>query len=146
MSQLNSNGKYTVSDDIKNKIQENFIGFYADENETAETIKKYFDDHSYLVDTHTAVALCCAEKYISENCDDKKMIVASTASPYKFAADVYRSITGTNAADGTGALADLSRATGTEISLPLRDLDKKEIKFTKVIDKTEMLNEVYKFI
>ena len=146
MSELNSNGKYTVSDDIKAKISENFYGYYADEEETAKTIKRYFKELGYLADTHTSVALACAEKFIDANNDGKKMIVASTASPYKFASDVYSSITDKKASDGTGALDDLSNATNTEITLPLRDLDKKEVRFTKVIEASDMLEEVYKLI
>ena len=146
MSELNTNGKYTVSDEIKTKISENFFGYFANEEETAKTIKKYFNENKYLADTHTSVAFACAEKYMSDNNDGKKMIVASTASPYKFAADVYRSISDKKASDGTGALDDLSALTNTEITLPLRDLDKKEIRFTKIIDASEMLDEVYKFM
>ena len=146
MSELNSNGKYTVSDDIKSKIGENFYGYYADEKETAKTIKRYFNELGYLADTHTSVALACAEKFIDANKDGKKMIVASTASPYKFASDVYSSITDKVASDGTGALDDLSNATNTDITLPLKDLDKKEVRFTKVIEASEMLDEVYKLI
>ena len=146
MSELNTTGKYTVSDEIKANIKNNFYGYFADEAETAETIKKYFEKIGYLADTHTSVALACAEKYMADNKDGKKMIVASTASPYKFAADVYCSITNKKASDGTGALDELSAHTNTEITLPLRDLDKKEIRFTKVIDASEMLDEVYKFM
>ena len=51
MAELNSNGKYTVSDDIKSKISENFVGYYADEAATAETINKYFNKYGYLADT-----------------------------------------------------------------------------------------------
>ena len=146
MSELSQNGRYTVSEDIKTKIAENFRGYYADEDETSRTIKKYFTELGYLADTHTAVALACAEKFISANNDGKKMIVASTASPYKFAADVYKSIADKPASEGTGALNDLSKLTDTEITLPLRNLDKKEVRFTKVIDPSDMLDEVYQFM
>ncbi len=146
MSELNANGKYTVNDDIKAKIAENFVGYFADEKETAETLKKYYDVYGYLADTHTSVALSCAEKFIKQNSDGKKMIVASTASPYKFAADVYKAITDKDAAEATGALDDLSALTNTDITLPLRDLDKKEIRFKEVIESSDMLKAVYSFM
>lgn len=146
MSMLNKEGKYTVSDEIKTKIDGNFVGYYADEKETAETLKRFYTEYGYLADTHTSVALNCAEKFISENNDGKKMIVASTASPYKFAADVYKSITDKNASAGTAALDDLSALTGTEITLPLRDLASKEVRFKKVIEASDMLSEVYNFM
>ena len=146
MKELSTYGKYTVSDEIRTLIAENFVGYCADESETAATLHKFYDNNGYLADTHTSVALCCAEKYIAETRDDTPMIVASTASPYKFAADVYRSLTNKDASADTGALNDLSALTSTEITYPLRDLDKREIRFTTVIDHDKMLEEVYKFI
>ena len=146
MKELNTTGKYTVSDEIKKAIDENFIGYFADEAETANTLSKFYTKNGYLADTHTSVALNCAEKYIADTKDEKKMIVASTASPYKFAADVYKAIAKKDASAGTGALEDLSTLTDTEITRPLCGLDQKEIRFKAVINSEDMLEEVYKFM
>ena len=145
MSALSTGGRYEVSEDVKKAISENFAGYYADEEETAIALRKFYDN-GYLADTHTSVALSCAEKYIKDTDDAKKMVVVSTASPYKFAADVYKSITGDEAAEGTGALDQLEVLTGMEISYPLKDLDKRTINFNTVIDADDMLEEVYKFM
>ena len=146
MKQLNTEGKYTVDNEIKALIDENFIGYFADEDDTAKTLCKFYNDHKYLADTHTSVALNCAEKYLSESGDNKKIVVASTASPYKFAADVYKSITDKDASADTGALDDLSALTDTDITYPLRNLAQRKINFNKVIEKEDMLSEVYKFM
>jgi hypothetical protein len=55
-------------------------------------------------------------------------------------------ITGEDAADGTGALDQLEKLSGMEISYPLKDLDKRAINFTTVVDADKMLEEVYKFM
>lgn len=146
MSQLSNDGCYEVSADVKAAINDNFVGYFSDEAETAATLKKFYCDYNYLADTHTSVALNCAEKYIEQFNDGKKMVVVSTASPYKFAADVYKSITDKEASDGTAALDELSALTSTDISYPLKNLDTRKINFSTVIDKEEMLEEVYKFI
>lgn len=146
MQQLNANGAYTVSPAIKAKIDENFVGYFADESETAQTLQRFYEQYHYLADTHTSVALHCAEAYLAESHDDRKMIVASTASPYKFAADVYEAIAHQKASADTGALADLAKLTDTEITLPLRNLAERDVRFTKVIDADEMLQEVYRFM
>ncbi len=146
MAQLNQTGKYTVSDEIKNRIAENFVGYCADECETAETLNKFYKDYGYLADTHTSVALNCAEKFMADVNDGKKMIVASTASPYKFAADVYKAITNKEAGVDTQALNDLSALTNTDITLPLRNLADREVRFTTVINSEDMLKEVYTFM
>lgn len=146
MESLKQNGAYTVDADTMAKINESFIGYFADEETTAATIKDYYDNHNYLCDTHTAVALSSAEQYIKESGDKTPIVVASTASPYKFAIDVYKSLTGEFNGSDLDALEALSDLTNTEITYPLRDLDKKDVRFTKIIDHKDMLNEVYSYI
>ena len=145
MKRLNEVGRYEVSAETKKAIEENFVGYFADEDETAKTLRKVYNEYGYLADTHTSVAFNCAEKYIDSTDDRKPMVVVSTASPYKFAADVYKSITGEIAPDGTAALDALSSLTSTEISYPLRDLDKRTVNFNTVIESDAMLEEVYNF-
>lgn len=146
MKSLNTVGSYKVDDEILAKISENFRGYYADEDATASTIKDYFNNHSYLCDTHTAVALNCAEQYMRESGDMTPMVVASTASPYKFASDVCKSITGQTPDDQLYALEYLSSISGTEISYPLRNLAERKVRFNKTIDPEKMLDEVMEFI
>lgn len=146
MAELAANGRYTVDAETKNKIDETFIGFCADETMTAQTLNKFYSELGYLADTHTSVALNCAEQYISQTGDSRKIIVASTASPYKFAADVYKSITNEDANSDTEALDQLSKLTDTEISYPLRNLTERKVNFDAVINPDEMLEAVYKFM
>ena len=146
MAELSKVGKYTVDVETKAEIDKNFIGFCADEATTSKTVKKYYQENGYLADTHTSVALACAENYLEQFNDGKKIIVASTASPYKFAADVYKSITDNCAKSDTEALDQLSELTGTEVTYPLRNLTERKINFDTVIDPSQMLDEVYKFM
>ena len=146
MAELAATGKYTVDAETKAAIDATFVGFCADEAETASTLKAFYTNNGYLADTHTSVALNCAEKYAKKYNDGKKIIVASTASPYKFAADVYKSITDAPADSDTSALDQLSELTGTEISYPLRNLTERKVNFDTVIDPAEMLDVVYKFM
>ena len=140
MESLKKDGAYTVDADVIAAINENFSGYFADEAATAATIKAYFEGYSYLADTHTAVALASAEQYVSTLAasDVRPMVVDSTASPYKFAADVYESLGRTQPADPLAALDELASATNTEIPYPLRGLGEREVRFTRVIDADEM--------
>jgi threonine synthase len=146
MTALAKDGKYTVSSEIKSKIDENFVGYCADESETAKTLNKYFNEYNYLADTHTSVALCCAEKYISAHNDTKKMIVASTASPYKFAIDVYRSLYHAEPTDALSALDELSAKTGTSIPYPLCGIGERSVRFTDVVPSADMWKAVQKYL
>ena len=146
MNALKQTGRYEIEADILAKINETFVGYFADEDETAKTIQKTFAENKYLADSHTAVALACAEKYRKEYGDKTPLVAASTASPYKFAADVYASLSGEKPKDELKALDMLSAKTNTEIAYPLRDLDKRPVCFDTVIDPENMLDEVYRYL
>ena len=92
MDSLRLTGKFSISKELKKKLNKIFFADFADEGETKATIKHFFDDMSYLIDTHTAVALSVASKYQTKTKDKKPMIVASTASAYKFAPAVLSAI------------------------------------------------------
>ena len=138
MESLKQDGAYTVDAEVLAAINENFSGYFADEAATAATIKTYFEKYGYLADTHTAVALSAAEQYIATLDEVRPMVVDSTASPYKFAADVYESLGKAQPADPLAALDELAAATATEIPYPLRGLGQREVRFTQVIDAADM--------
>ena len=140
MESLKNQGAYTVDEDVLSAIKENFSGYFADEAATAATIKSYFEDYGYLADTHTAVALASADQYVASLNDTeiRPMVVDSTASPYKFAADVFESLGKTQPADPLAALDELVAATNTEIPYPLRGLGERKVRFTNVINAEEM--------
>jgi threonine synthase len=142
MEDLKINGKYTVDANILDKISETFVGYCADEKATAETIRKTYNNYSYLSDTHTAVALNCAEQYIDEASDNKIIVVASTASPYKFAGDVYSSLTGKSPSGNLEALDELNTITNVEIPLPFRNIGSRTVLFETTIEKNDMKDYV----
>jgi len=142
MKDLSEKGVYTVDGDVKAKIDEVFTGLYCDEEETSKVIKKYFDEYGYLCDTHTAVALKCAAEYIANTGDGRKMLVASTASPYKFATSVYDALTGKATDDDFKNIDLLSNHTSTEIPAPIAGVLTKKVRFEKTIEAADMPLEV----
>ncbi len=87
MGQLSKEGAYTITDEMKRGLKD-FIGDYANDEETAQTIKEVFDATGYLLDTHTAVAYAVYSKYKTQSSDLTPTVVVSTASPYKFTRSV----------------------------------------------------------
>lgn len=146
MKQLNETGRYEVDAETLNILQTEFCGYYCNETDTQKTIRHYFDTYHYLADTHTAVGLYCADRYLADTGDTTAMLTASTASPYKFASNVLRSVSETCPEDEFDALDALSQTTKTDIPAPLACLRTKEPRFTGVIDKEEMEDRVYGFI
>ena len=91
MAALASDGKYEISEDMKAQLKD-FYGNYATEQETAQVIKEVYENANYVLDTHTAVAAEVYKKYKAATGDDRKTVIASTASPYKFARSVMSAI------------------------------------------------------
>ena len=146
MKALKETGKYNVDADVLEEIQKNFVGYYADEAQTADTIKRTYEESGYLADTHTSVAIYAAEQYLADSKETIPMVIDSTASPYKFANNVYRSLTGKDPESDLAALDQLSAATGTEIPYPLAGLAQRKVNFTKVCHRTEMAKAVLEYI
>lgn len=138
MNSLSSTGSYRLSPDELALIQRDFVGYYADDDETSDTIKATYKEKNCLIDTHTAVAVNAMKCFVRDNKAERKILAVSTASPYKFAKDVYHSLTGLNSVGEYEALAALTTLTGVSIPYPLRGLGDKTIKHTRVIDKSDM--------
>ncbi len=91
MQALSGAGEYTITEEMKAGLTD-FYGNYADEKETAEAIKNLYENTGYVIDTHTAVAASVYKKYVADTEDTKPTVIASTASPYKFARSVMTAI------------------------------------------------------
>lgn len=91
MKALSTKGEYAITSEMKGQMAD-FIAGYASEKETADTIKKLYEDTGYVIDTHTAVAASVYNNYITNTGDTNKTIIAATASPYKFTRSVMNAI------------------------------------------------------
>lgn len=148
MRRLGSDGVYTIESDVKTELDNNFYGGFCSEEETSAMIKKVFEEYNYLIDTHTAVGLHCAQQYIRQTGDTRRMLAVSTASPYKFASNVYLSLTGSRYDDEFMNLNALSELTHTEIPDPLANLTKKSVRFDpeSAIEADDMKKELLRFL
>ena len=91
MASLSCEGKYEITEAMKDNLSD-FYGNYASEAETAEMISDLYKATGYVIDTHTAVAGAVYKKYVADFGDSKKTVIASTASPFKFARSVMTAI------------------------------------------------------
>ncbi len=138
MLRLAKEGRYTIEKEELSLIQEHFVGYYTSEEETRATIADVYKNKNCLIDTHTAVAVHAADCYANDSGAERKILAVSTASPYKFARDVYFSLCGKEPTDELSALRELSELTGVEIPYPLSGLTNKKVLHTQIIDKSEM--------
>ena len=146
MKSLNTEGKYSITEDMKAKLAD-FFGGYATEQETADIIKKIYDNCGYVIDTHTAVAACVYEQYKAATGDNTKTVIASTASPYKFTRSVMAAIAPEKADDEDFALVDaLSELSKVEIPDAIAEIRTAEVLHKTVCEVEDMCKEVKGFL
>lgn len=91
MKQLSGEGQYQITEEMKAKLQD-FCGGYASEADCFRQIARTFQECGYVMDTHTAVAGAVYEAYRRQTGDAAKTLIASTASPYKFAPSILQAL------------------------------------------------------
>ena len=91
MKDLKEKGVYELTEDMKVNLTD-FEAGYATEEEVREMIAATYKSTGYVMDTHTAVAASVYANYQKESGDYRRAVIASTASPYKFARSVMTAI------------------------------------------------------
>lgn len=138
MEALTSSGRYEITEDMKKNLSE-FYGNFANEAETAATIKKVYESDNYIMDTHTAVAATVYDKYVAATGDKTPTVIASTASPYKFTRSVMEAIDSKYASQSDFELVDeLNRLSGVKIPQAIEDIRSAAVLHDTVCDKSEM--------
>ena len=146
MEQLKKSGTYEIDEAMKEQLKD-FYGDYADEAETAETIASLYQDTGYVIDTHTAVAASVYNKYRKESGDTTPVILASTASPYKFTRSVLHAID--SAYDSLGDFEQmdvLSQISNTEIPRAIEEIRTAPVRHQTVCEADEMPEIVKKIL
>ncbi len=138
MEALAETGRYEVSDVVKAKLQADFRAGWCSEEDTFRTVGEIFAEYHYLCDTHTAVALDVCRRYVKETGDGRMTVAVSTASPYKFPANVLRAVTGETVSDEFAAAEKLEQISGMLMPESLRELRNAEIRFTGSSEKEEL--------
>ena len=144
MSSLKNDGQYTISDDLRKRLQESFAAYDCSEDECKKVIHDTFHKEHILIDPHTAVAVHACHAYKQESNDNTPCIVLSTASAYKFAKDVYTALTGNSCKDEFEAMNALHDYTSFAIPKNLACLKDMEIRFTNTVKKEDALATIAK--
>jgi threonine synthase len=163
MAELKTDGKYSVSNALLKACDEIISADFANEAEMFAAIKGFYDAYSYVLDPHTAVAVHVSETYADSASDESKTVIISTASPFKFASDVYRALTSNKPDDGSAALKasahtrlenpdgfaalkKLSEYTGLSIPDGLKSLNEKPRRFCGSVEKENIKETICLFI
>lgn len=144
MASLKNDGHYTISDDLRQRLQESFAAYDCSEDECKKVIHDTFHKEHILIDPHTAVAVHACHAYKQESNDNTPCIVLSTASAYKFAKDVYTALTEKSCTDEFEAMNALHDYTSIAIPKNLACLKDMEIRFTNTVKKEDALATIAK--
>lgn len=80
MTDLKETGKFTLDKNLFDEFYANF----ATEEEVEKEIREVYEKDNYLLDPHTAVGSIVSRKYKNDTKSTNKILIAGTASPYKF--------------------------------------------------------------
>ena len=141
MESLEKEHRYEVSPKIREGLKK-FWGGTATVEETNATIGTMYREEKYLIDTHTAVGYKVYRDYVKATGDETPTLIASTASAYKFAESVAKSIGLPEEENGFGYIRTVADETGVRVPAALKDLDAKPIRHKGVIEIPDMINVV----
>ena len=140
MSELVNEGRYTIDKAMADKLTDFEAGF-ATEEDTLHTIKEVFDKTGYVIDTHTAVAAFVANEYRNKNTSHNKLLIASTASPFKFAGSVLKALEQDKVEDFASEwdkIRELERISGKNLPETAREIENAEVIHKDICAKDEM--------
>lgn len=146
MKALGTDGTYTITEEMQKELAD-FAGGFADEQKVADTIKRIYELDGYIIDTHTAVAASVSHSYQKASGDQVKMLIASTASPFKFTRSVMNAISQKYDSMSDFELVDeLSGLSGVAVPKAIEDIRSAEIVHDLVCDADKMQDTVEKIL
>lgn len=146
MDALASKGKYSITDEMKNQMKD-FVGGWASEEKCAAEIRRVYEKTGYVMDTHTSVASAVYHDYKESTEDSTKTVIASTASPYKFATSVMTAIDEEfQGMDDFALIDELSSTSGTKIPNAVEEIRSAPVLHDIVCETEDMQKTVEKIL
>lgn len=138
MNALKSKGVYAITEEMKKNLAD-FEAGYATEEQVKQTIHDLYTDTGYVIDTHTAVAASVYNEYRKNTGDTAKTVIASTASPYKFARSVMTAIDASyDAMEEFELIDELHKVSQMDIPNAIEEIRNAEIRHTTECDIDQM--------
>ena len=147
MQDLTDKGSYTITDEMREGLGD-FVGGCASEEENFAGIKALYERTGYVIDTHTGIANAVCRAYMEKTGDTTPTVIASTASPFKFAEAVVGAIApekleGKSDFELIDLLSDLS---GTKEPFAITDIRTAPVRHKTVVDAEDMPADVKQFL
>ena len=88
MDEFEQSGELTLESNLQKKAQQDFASARVDDEEILSIIRKFHQDHKYLLDPHSAVGVCAAEKIEIQT----PVICLACAHPAKFSMAIRKAL------------------------------------------------------
>ncbi len=88
MDEFEQSGELTVESNLQKKAQQDFASARVDDEEILSIIRKFHQDHKYLLDPHSAVGVCAVEKIEIRT----PVICLACAHPAKFSMAIRKAL------------------------------------------------------
>jgi len=141
MESLNSNGYYELTPEETKEIQSDFAGVFSSDEESKEIISQFLKEN-YLMDPHTAT---CIKAYNQKREKMLPTVAYSTAEWTKFSPTIADTM-GLEAKNDKEALNGISDKFNAKIPKMISDLFQKEIKHLKIVEKSDIMQEMLDFL
>ena len=146
MESLKETGVYSITEEMKHKL-EGYSGGFASEEETSAKIKELYEKTGYVIDTHTAVAAVVYDKYVAKTEDKTPTVIASTASPFKFGRSVLKAIDSKyDFLSDMEQIEELSKVANVAVPKAIEEIKNAPIRHDHICEKDQMVEEVKKFL
>ncbi len=145
MKQLKECYTYAIGEQRQEWMNDVFDAGYCDDMQCAAEIRTRFEQDHYLMDTHTAVANHVLREYRERTGDMAPAVIVSTASPYKFAADVLSAVEGREAVEGLDAFQCselLEKVTGVKVPQQIKALRSLPVRHKQQCERDAMAEAV----
>ena len=142
MKELVKDGHYSISPEMKQELAA-FYGGFATEEENFAGIRDLFEKTGYVIDTHTGIANCVYRNYVKRTKDTTPTVIASTASPFKFARAVMGAIAPeVKIKDDFELIDELSKRSGRKEPAAITDIRTAPVRHNTVVEKDGMEDAV----
>ncbi len=141
MQQLKTKKVFSVDENTKKIIQNNFYADWVSNQECLRNIKQQYEQTSYLMDPHTSVAQVVTNRYQKEYNISSTIIICSTAHWAKFAGHIDKALFNKTQPNEFASLDYIAKHTGLDIPKSIADLKTKPVIHTKKLFATQEVIE-----
>lgn len=143
MNDLKNTGKF----ELPVSLFEEFYAGFASEELVLKEIKNVFESEEYILDPHTAVASIVAREFKAEVSSTNEIIIASTASPFKFPKIICEALAiETNGLDEFTMIEQICQLTNVKCPTIIEQLQSKVEVHDTILQIDEVQNNILKFI